>query len=266
MKDGGSQVQGELYRLPRRAAVPWREELGAGGLEVHGDASPAGPGQAKSSTHVLLVPRHSSATPAHGNTVCRSVRSLDNTSSCAVVFPRSRGTVSRSDRKRRDALVLDMVVGQAGRVGGRSPVVLSVTSGVWADLLPGEEGSMPVTALGVSGAVGVPGLSPVLKVEMPRVVPAVVPVSWLGARVLLGTLVMVLGVAVVSARVVKGSDEAAVGAGVVEGEMLLVPRDMLEFPGVEVPVSGLEGVTVPAVLDSAAGSSAEVSMGVREAG
>lgn len=111
-----------------------------------------------------------------------------------------------------------------------------------------------------------PGLSPVLNVEMSRVVPAVVPVRWLGARVLLGTLVMVLGVAVVSARVVKGSDEAAVGAGMVGGEVLLVPRDMLEFPGVEAPVSGLEGATVPAVLDSAVGSSDEVSMGVREAG
>lgn len=111
-----------------------------------------------------------------------------------------------------------------------------------------------------------PGLSPVLNVEMVRVVPAVVPISWLGARVLLGTLVMVLGVAVVSARVVKGSDEAAVGAGMVGGEVLLVPRDMLEFSGVEAPVSGLEGATVPAVLDSAVGSSDEVSMGVREAG
>lgn len=40
-------------------------------------------------------------------------------------------------------LVLDMVVGQMGRVVGRSPVVLKVTSGVWAELVLGEEGSMP---------------------------------------------------------------------------------------------------------------------------
>lgn len=93
-----------------------------------------------------------------------------------------------------------------------------------------------MTALGVPGAVRVPGVSAVVRVEMSRVVSAAVPVSCQEVWVLLGTLVMVLGVAVVSARVVKGSDEVAVDADVMGGEVLLVPRDVLELSGVEAPV------------------------------
>lgn len=60
MKDGGSQVQGKLYRLPQRAAVPWSEELGGEGLEVHADASPAGhrPGEEQRSGPPRPSPLH----------------------------------------------------------------------------------------------------------------------------------------------------------------------------------------------------------------
>lgn len=95
MKDRKPQVQEELYGIPQAPAPPQSEELGAVALAVQ-----AGAGWARGSGHVLLFPRHASDRPAHGNAVCRSSRSLDNTSSCTVVFPRSRGVLSRSDRKR----------------------------------------------------------------------------------------------------------------------------------------------------------------------
>lgn len=94
MKDRMPQVQEELYGIPQGPAPPRSEELGAVGLAVQAEA-----GQASGSGQVLLFPRQASDRPAHGNAVCRSSRSLDNTSSCTVVFPRSWGVVSRSDRK-----------------------------------------------------------------------------------------------------------------------------------------------------------------------
>lgn len=114
----------------------------------------------------------------------------------------------------------------------------------------------PVAALGVSGAVRVAGIGPMVKEEMLGVVLAVIPTGWLVAAVL------VSGVAVVSGRVVKGLDEAAVGAGVVEagmvgGEALSVRWDVLDLSGVEAPVSGLEGRIVAEEL---VGSGTEVFM------
>lgn len=113
-------------------------------------------------------------------------------------------------------------------------------------------------------------------VEMPGVAPAVVPSGWLGAGVLPWTPVLVSGVAVVSDGVVRGSSEAAVGAGAVGGGMVGVlpgPGDVLDLSGVEapvsgveVPVSGLEEGTVAAVVEVLMGSSAEVSIGVEEVG
>lgn len=126
-----------------------------------------------------------------------------------------------------------------------------------------------MAALGVSGAVGVPGTSPVVMVEMPGVALAVVPSGWLGAGVLPWTPVLVSGVAVVSDGVVKGSSEEAVGAGAVGGGMVGVlpgPGDVLDLSGVEAPVSELEGGTVAAVVEVLVGSSAEVSIGVGEVG
>lgn len=95
MKARKPQVQEELCGIPQEPAPPWREELGAAGLAVQ-----AGAGWARGSGQVLLIPRNVSDRPAHGNAVCRSSRSLDKSSSCTVVFPRSRGVASRSDTKR----------------------------------------------------------------------------------------------------------------------------------------------------------------------
>ena len=116
-----------------------------------------------------------------------------------------------------------------------------------------------------------PGVGPVVGVEMPGVVPDVVLAGWLGVGVLPETLVLVSEVAVVSAGVHKVSAEAAVGAGVVGGgtvgeEALPVPRDVLDLSGVEAPVSGLEGGTVAVVVEAVVGSNIEVSVGVGEAG
>lgn len=113
-----------------------------------------------------------------------------------------------------------------------------------------------------------PRVGPTVAVEMPGAVPDVV---CLGVGVLLGTPVLVSGLAVVSAGVIKGTVEAAVGAGVagrgtVAEEVLPVPGDVLDLSGVEAPVSGLEGRTVPAVVEAVAGSSAVVSTGGREVG
>ena len=99
----------------------------------------------------------------------------------------------------------------------------------------------------------------------------VVPAGRLGVGLLPGTPVLIAGVAMVSASVVKGSAEAAVGAGpvgggMVGGEVLPVPRDVLDLCRVEAPVSGLEGGRVAAAVESVVGSSGEVSIGVREVG
>lgn len=120
----------------------------------------------------------------------------------------------------------------------------------------------PVAALGVSGAVRVAGIGPMVKEEMLGVVLAVIPTGWLVAAVLPAPPVLVSGVAVVSGRVVKGLDEAAVGAGVVEagmvgGETLSVRWDVLDLSGVEAPVSKLEGRIVAEEL---VGSGTEVFM------
>ena len=131
----------------------------------------------------------------------------------------------------------------------------------------------PVAALGVPDTVRVPGVRPTVRVEMPEVVLDVVPARWLGAGVLPATLVLIMGVAVVSARVVKSLAKVAVGAGVVGGgtaggEALLVPGDVLDLSGVKAPISGLEGgrvaAVVESVVESVVGSSAEASIGVGE--
>lgn len=125
--------------------------------------------------------------------------------------------------------------------------------------------------MGVPDAVRVPGVGPMVRVEMPGVVLDMVPAGWLAVGVLLGTPVLITGVAVVSSTVVKGSSEVAVGAGVVGGgavggEVPLVPGDVLDLSGVEAPISGLEGWRLAAVVDSVVGSSAEVSIGIGEVG
>lgn len=71
--------------------------------------------------------------------------------------------------------MLDVAVGQMGSVVGRSSGVLRVTSGVWVELVAGEEASIPEAALGVPDTVRVRGVSPVVGVEMPGVVMDVVP-------------------------------------------------------------------------------------------
>lgn len=113
--------------------------------------------------------------------------------------------------------MLDMVVGQMGSVVGRSAGVLRIISGVWVGSVAEKEGSVPMAALGVPGTVGVSGVSPMVRVEMAGVVLDMVPASWLGAGVLSGMPVLITEVAVVSARLVKGSAEVAVGTGAVGG-------------------------------------------------
>lgn len=120
----------------------------------------------------------------------------------------------------------------------------------------------PVAALGLSGAVRVAGLGPMVKEEMLEVVLAMVPTGWLVAAVLPGPPVLVSGVAMVSDGVVKGLDEAGVGAGVAEaamvgGEVLSVRWDVLDLSEVEASVSGLEGRMVAEAL---VGSGTEVFM------
>lgn len=94
----------------------------------------------------------------------------------------------------------------------------------------------PAAALEVSGAVGV---------EVPGVVPAVVPAGWLGTEVLPGTPMLVTGVAAVSSGVVEGSSEVAVGAGAVGEEVLPVPGDVLPSSMV---TAGAWRVLVPSVV------------------
>lgn len=125
-----------------------------------------------------------------------------------------------------------------------------------------------MAALGVTGSVRVPRVVPKVRVEMPGVVLAMVPPVWLKVGLLLGSVMPVLGSSVVSDGVVKGSDEAVVSAGVVEGgvggEVLSFPMDVLDLSKLEAPVAGLEEWTMAVVVESVVGSSAEVSVGVRE--
>lgn len=84
-KDGGSQVQGGLY--PKGyTAMEYRAgstELGVEGLPV-----PMGASQARSSSQVLLCPRHFTARPACGNSLCRSSRSWGERT---TIKPHQRG-------------------------------------------------------------------------------------------------------------------------------------------------------------------------------
>lgn len=62
----------------------------------------AGAGQARSSSQVLLCPRHSTARPANGNAVCRSLRSWGERT---AVKPRWRGSPTARSPPRRGLIL-----------------------------------------------------------------------------------------------------------------------------------------------------------------
>lgn len=139
----------------------------------------------------------------------------------------------------------------------------SIPVGICPDYAPCFPGTprlhLPVAALRVPDTVDVHRVDPKGELELPGVA--------LDVGLLLDMSVLVKGMAVLSARVVKGSAEAAVSAGavtggIVDGEELLVPSNVLDLSRVE--DSELEGGRVAAVVGSVVDSSAEVSRGVGE--
>lgn len=202
---------------------------------------------------ISFFPLHCSRSPAHGKAACRSLWSLARSSSCTVVFSISRGVARRMERKSWDALALLGVLGQAG---GSSAEGLMVPSGLCAEVVSGEEGSVPGVAVGLCGVIEVSGDVSVVSVETPGLVSVVLPSGGLGLGVLLGNTVLVMEVVVVSATVVEGSGGAAVCAEV--RGALLVPGAVLGIAGVGVSVPGLEAGVGAAVLSSDTGGAVGV--------
>lgn len=149
--------------------------------------------------------------------------------------------------------MLDELEGQAVGSTDRSVGMLRVVaSEVWAEVVAGEEGS-------------VPGVDSIVEVNMSEVVLS----GSVEEEVLMESDVLITGLAVVSARVVKDSTESSVvvvEGGTLGGEVLPVSSDVLDSSGVEASVSGLEERRVAVAVESVVGSSVELSIGVEEVG
>lgn len=187
---GSVQIAPEGHSGGGRGAASRRPGAGSG-------PCPAGPRRARGSAQGFF-PLHCIVKLACGNLTCSLCWSSDTIRSCTFVFPTSRELARRIDRKMWDSLTGLPMPGQAGCAVGGAVEVLEVLFGLWVESVAGEEGSVPVVAPGLWGDAWVSGDVPVARVEVPGLVPSVVPSSWLGVGVLPDTSVLVWEGAVVS--------------------------------------------------------------------